>query len=50
MRPIKSVSGIYFINREGYTNCQLCPREVCPGRQARYEPGLFEKKYAGVKR
>jgi hypothetical protein len=50
MRPIKSVSGIYFINREGYTNCQLCPREVCPGRQAPYEPGLFEKKYAGVKR
>jgi hypothetical protein len=46
MHPIKSVSGIFFVNQEGYTNCRLCPREVCSGRQAPYDPELFEQKYA----
>ena len=49
MHPIKSVSGIYFANLEGYANCQLCPREGCSNRQAPYDPGLFEQKYARVK-
>ena len=46
MHPVKSVSGIYFINQEGYVNCQLCPREVCKGRRAPYDPELFEQRYA----
>lgn len=48
MHPIKSASGIIFANMEGYANCQLCPREGCPGRQAPYDPDLFEAKYARV--
>lgn len=46
MYPIKSVSGIFFANMEGYVNCQLCPRQGCPSRQAPYDPALFEQKYA----
>jgi len=45
MVPIKSVSGIVFANEEGFTSCQLCPREDCPGRKASYDPGLYERKY-----
>jgi hypothetical protein len=32
--PLKTVSGIYFIAQEQFCNCQLCPRESCPGRRA----------------
>ncbi len=49
MHPVKSVSGIYFVNQEGYVNCQLCPREVCKGRKAPYDPKLFEQRYAHLK-
>lgn len=38
--PLKSVSGIYFIAQEQFCNCQLCPRESCPGRRA---PGIENK-------
>ena len=36
MSPVKSVSGIMFQSEEAYENCQLCPRENCPGRRAPY--------------
>ncbi len=36
MIPKKSVSGIYFPTEVTFYNCQLCPREDCPGRKARY--------------
>jgi hypothetical protein len=45
MVPAKSVSGVIFPSETGYENCQLCPREVCPGRRAPYDKGLFERKY-----
>lgn len=32
--PLKSVSGIYFDSKDNFCNCQLCPRESCPGRRA----------------
>lgn len=39
MHPVKSVSGIWFeAPAEGYENCQLCPRQDCPGRRADYSP------------
>ena len=38
MRPLKSRSGIYFANEEGFQSCQFCPMKKCPGRRARYEP------------
>lgn len=31
--PLKSVSGIYFDSKDKFCNCQLCPRESCPGRR-----------------
>jgi hypothetical protein len=46
IRPLKSVSGIFFISEEGFSNCALCPREHCPLRRAAYDPGLYEKRYA----
>lgn len=34
MIPRKSISGILFPSEEGFTACQLCERENCPGRKA----------------
>ncbi len=45
MLPIKSVSGMWFPTEATYENCQLCPREKCPGRRAPYDRDLYEKKY-----
>ena len=42
MIPNKSVSGIYFPTEIRFESCQLCPREVCPGRQAPYDKNLLE--------
>lgn len=45
MIPTKSVSGIRFPMEESFESCQLCPREVCPGRRAPYDADLYERKY-----
>ncbi len=45
MLPIKSVSGIWFPTETNYENCQLCPREGCPGRRAPYDKELYRRKY-----
>ncbi len=45
MIPNKTVSGVRFPTEERFESCQLCPRDSCPGRQAAYEPDLFERKY-----
>jgi hypothetical protein len=36
MLPAKSVSGIYFPTETGFFSCQLCPRENCESRKAKY--------------
>jgi len=46
MRPLKSVSGIYFSDETDFESCQLCPREDCPGRAAPYDPELWKTRYA----
>lgn len=43
--PVKSISGIRFAKEGTYENCQLCPREKCPGRKTPYDPDLYEQKY-----
>jgi len=43
MVPIKSVSGIFFPTEIKFESCQLCPREVCSGRRAPYDPDLVKK-------
>ena len=37
MIPRKSVSGIYFPTEVSFSSCQLCSRERCDNRQARYD-------------
>jgi len=36
MLPAKSVSGIYFPTETSFLSCQLCPREHCESRKAKY--------------
>ena len=43
MLPLKSLSGIYFPTEVTFESCQLCPRAVCSGRRAPYDPALVEK-------
>jgi hypothetical protein len=45
MKPTKTTSGLLFSAEEGFTNCQLCPMEDCPGRSAPYDPVLYDAKY-----
>ena len=40
MLPAKSVSGIYFPTETSFFSCQLCPRERCDSRKARYDEKL----------
>ncbi|MFW6150043.1 MAG: vitamin B12 dependent-methionine synthase activation domain-containing protein [Chloroflexota bacterium] len=40
MIPVKSTSGIYFPTEVRFESCQLCPRAVCSGRRAPYDPEL----------
>lgn len=40
MIPRKSISGIFFPSEEGFTACQLCEREKCPGRKAPFKAGV----------
>ena len=42
MVPVKSVSGVLFPSQVRFESCQLCPREVCEGRKAPYDPALAE--------
>ena len=45
MIPTKSVSGIFFATEENFESCQLCHRELCPGRKAAYDKDLYDRKY-----
>jgi hypothetical protein len=40
MLPRKSLSGIYFPTETSFFSCQLCPRERCDSRKARYREDL----------
>ena len=40
MLPAKSISGIYFPTEVSFFSCQLCPRERCESRKAKYDPKL----------
>jgi len=47
MLPAKSISGIYFPKEVSFVSCQLCPRERCESRKAKYDEKLV-KEY-GIK-
>lgn len=46
MVPTKSVSGLLFPTETSFENCQLCPRDPCPGRRAPYDEDLYARKFA----
>jgi len=43
MIPRKSLSGIYFPTEIPFMACQLCPKESCPSRKARYDEHLAKE-------
>ena len=43
MVPVKSVSGMVFPTEVSFESCQLCPREICEGRRAPYDPELVKE-------
>lgn len=43
MLPAKSISGIYFPTETSFFSCQLCPRERCESRRAKYSQKLAEE-------
>jgi hypothetical protein len=48
MLPAKSISGIYFPTETSFLSCQLCPREHCESRRAKYSEE--KAKEFGVKK
>jgi hypothetical protein len=46
MVPVKSLSAFVFPTETSFESCQLCPRELCPGRRAPYDPDLYARRYA----
>ena len=48
MKPVKTVSGIYFPTKFDFKSCMLCPRENCPSREAPFDPKMYEE-YTGKK-
>ena len=40
MIPAKSISGVYFPTDVSFFSCQLCPRERCESRKAKYDEKL----------
>jgi hypothetical protein len=50
MLPNRTTSGIRFTSQDGYSNCQLCPRDNCTHRRAPFQPDLLREKYGGNSR
>jgi hypothetical protein len=40
MIPTKSISGLYFSTDVSFYSCQLCPRQRCDSRKAKYNEAL----------
>lgn len=43
MIPAKSISGLYFPTEVSFYSCQLCPRQKCESRKAKYNEALADK-------
>ncbi len=50
MIPRKSISGIFFPSDEGFSSCQLCERQACPGRRQPCDAALAGKYGLNSKR
>ena len=42
MIPAKSISGFYFPTEVSFYSCQLCPRERCESRKAKFDASLAD--------
>lgn len=45
MIPNKTISGITFDNKEGYSNCRMCMREGCSSRQEPFDEQMWYSTY-----
>ncbi len=45
MQPQKSLSGLVFSSDEPFFSCQLCDKEKCNKRRAKYNVDLYSQKY-----
>jgi len=43
MMPAKSISGFYFPTEVSFYSCQLCPRERCESRKAKFNQTLVDE-------
>ena len=43
MIPTKSISGLYFSTDVSFYSCQLCPRQRCESRKAKYNKSLADE-------
>ncbi len=43
IKPVKSRSGIYFANDDGFETCRLCTQFRCPGRRAAFDAGMLAR-------
>ncbi len=46
MKPVKSRSGLFFYNDDGFETCRLCRQMRCSGRRAAYDPAVAAKYLA----
>ena len=45
MIPNQTVSGLRYSSESDFLSCELCPREKCSHRRARYDEALLREKY-----
>ncbi len=48
MLPAKSISGIYFPTEASFFSCQLCPRQRCESRKAKYDAPSLRKSMVSI--
>lgn len=46
MKPLKSVSGVYFANDLDYSDCKICTRMDCPRRREPFDDSMFSRFYS----
>lgn len=45
MKPLKSISAIYFTSDKDYADCSYCTKINCPNRRKPYDEEMYNKMY-----
>lgn len=45
MKPLKSISAIYFTSDRDYADCSYCNKTNCPNRKKPYDEEMYNKMY-----